>query len=76
MGTKTMGSTSGVYHGGETHNHLCCHELVAKVKYKTSQAKLSKLQRLACLGSTRTMTTAPTAAIEVLLRLRPFHLKM
>jgi hypothetical protein len=40
-----------------------------------SQAKLSKLQRLACLGITGTMITA-IAAIEVLLGLPPLHLKI
>jgi hypothetical protein len=30
MGTKTVGSTLDVYHGGgETHNYLRCHDLVA-----------------------------------------------
>jgi hypothetical protein len=47
-----------------------------RLKYKTSQAKLSKLQRLACLGVTGAMRTAPTAATEVLLGLPPLHLKM
>jgi hypothetical protein len=47
-----------------------------RLEYKTSQAKLSKLQRLACLGITGAMRTAPTAAIEVLLGLRPLHLKI
>jgi hypothetical protein len=47
-----------------------------RLKYKTNQAKLSKLQRLACLGGTGAMRTAPTAAIEVLLGLPPLHLKM
>jgi hypothetical protein len=46
-----------------------------RLKYTTSQAKLSKLQRLACLGITGTMRTAPTAAIEVLLGLPPLHFK-
>jgi hypothetical protein len=47
-----------------------------RLKYKTSQAKLSKLQRLAYLGITGTMRMAPTAAIEVLLGLPPLHLKI
>jgi hypothetical protein len=37
-----------------------------RVKLKTTQAELSKLQRIACLGITRAMRTAPTAIIEVL----------
>jgi hypothetical protein len=36
-------------------------------KLKTSQAELSKLQRLACLGITGAMKTTLTAAVEVLL---------
>jgi hypothetical protein len=45
-----------------------------RVKLKTSQAELSKLQRTACLGSNGAMRTAPTAAIEVRLGLPPLHL--
>jgi hypothetical protein len=37
-----------------------------RVKLKTSQAELCKLQRMACLGITGTMRRAPTAAMEVL----------
>jgi hypothetical protein len=47
-----------------------------RLKYKTSQAKLSKLQRLACPGITRAMRMAPIATIEVLLGFPPLHLKM
>jgi hypothetical protein len=46
------------------------------VKYSTSWAELSKLQRMACLGITGAMSTAPTAAIEVLLGLPPLHLQL
>jgi hypothetical protein len=35
-----------------------------RLKYKISQAKLSKLQRLAWLGITGATRTAPTVAIE------------
>jgi hypothetical protein len=47
----------------------------ARIKYGTSRAELSKLQRMACLGITGAMT-APTAAIEVLLGLPPLHLQL
>jgi hypothetical protein len=47
-----------------------------RVEYKTSQVKLSKLQRLACLGITGAMRTGPTAAIEVLLWLPTLNLKI
>jgi hypothetical protein len=47
-----------------------------RVKPKTSQAKFSKLQRMACLGITGAMRTAPTAAMVVLLRLPPLHLQV
>jgi hypothetical protein len=43
----------------------------SRVKLKTSQAELSKLQRLACLGITGAMRSAPIAAMEVLLGLPP-----
>jgi hypothetical protein len=39
------------------------------VKFRPGRAELSKLQRLACLGITGAMRTAPTSAIEVLLKL-------
>jgi hypothetical protein len=44
----------------------------SRLKYKTSQAKLSKLQRLVSLGITGAMRMAPTAATEVLLGLPLF----
>jgi hypothetical protein len=47
-----------------------------RVKLKTSQAELSKLQRMACLGITGTMRTVPTAAMEVLPGLPPLHLQV
>jgi hypothetical protein len=40
-----------------------------RVRLKTSKAELGKLQRLACLGITGAMRTAPTAALEILLGL-------
>jgi hypothetical protein len=42
-----------------------------RVKLKTSQAELSKLQRMACLEIKGAMRTAPPAAMEVLLGLPP-----
>jgi hypothetical protein len=47
-----------------------------RVKLKTSQGELSKLQRMACLGITGAMRTAPTAAMEVHLGLPPLHLQV
>jgi hypothetical protein len=47
-----------------------------RVKLKTSQAELGKLQRMACLGITGAMRTDPTAAMEVLLGLPPLHLQV
>jgi hypothetical protein len=47
-----------------------------RVKLKTSQAELSKLQRLTCLGITGALRTAPTAAMEALLGLPPLHLQV
>jgi hypothetical protein len=46
------------------------------VKLKTSQAEISKLQGMACLGITGAMRTAQIAAIEVLLGLPPLHLQV
>jgi ribonuclease HI len=40
----------------------------------TAQQKLTKIQRLACLGITGAMKTTPTAALEALLDLPPLHL--
>jgi hypothetical protein len=47
-----------------------------RVKLKTSQAELSKPQRMAYLGITGAMRKTPTAAIEVLLGLPPLHLQV
>jgi hypothetical protein len=47
----------------------------SRVKLKTSQAQLSKLQRMASVGITGAITTAPTTAMEVLLGLPPLHLQ-
>jgi hypothetical protein len=49
---------------------------VVTVKFKTRRTELSKLQRLAYLGTTGAMKTAPTAAIEVLLGLPSLHLQL
>jgi hypothetical protein len=47
-----------------------------RVKLKTRRAELIKLQRMACLGITGAMTTAPMAVIEVLIGLPlPPHLQ-
>jgi hypothetical protein len=43
---------------------------------KISQAELFKLQRMTCLGITRAMRAAPTAAMEVLLGLPTLHLQV
>ena len=45
-----------------------------KTQQKKAQEKLSRIQRLACLGITGAMRTTPTAAMEVLLNLPPLHL--
>jgi hypothetical protein len=47
-----------------------------KVKLKASQEELSKLQRMACLGNTGAMRTAPTAAMEIHLGLPQLHLQV
>jgi hypothetical protein len=47
-----------------------------RVKLKTSQSELGKLEEMACLGITVAMITAPTAAMEVLLGLPPLHLQV
>jgi hypothetical protein len=47
-----------------------------RVKLNTSQAEFTKLQRMACLGITGTIRTAPTAAKEVHLVLPPLHLQV
>ena len=45
-----------------------------KVEVMAAQAKLNKLQRLACLTVTSAMRTTPTAAMEAMLHLPPLHL--
>jgi hypothetical protein len=46
-----------------------------RVKFKTSRAKLSMLQRMAFLGITGSMRMTPTAAPEVFFALLPLYLK-
>jgi hypothetical protein len=72
LGTETKGGILDIHRGGKTHSYLCW----PTVKLKTSHAELSKLQRMACLGITGAMRTAPTAAMEVLLGLPPVHLQV
>jgi hypothetical protein len=47
-----------------------------RVKFRTSKAELSKLQRMASLGITGAIRTIPTAAMDVLLGLAPLHLQL
>jgi hypothetical protein len=47
-----------------------------RVKLKTSQVVLSKLQRMACLRIIGAMRSVSTAAISVLLGLPPLHLQL
>jgi hypothetical protein len=47
-----------------------------RVKLKTSQAELSKMLWVACLGITGAIKTTPTAAIEILLGLPPLHMQL
>lgn len=47
-----------------------------KTKEKTASEKLSKVQRLACLGVTGAIPTCPTAALEMMLDLLPLHLQV
>lgn len=45
-----------------------------KVDQKTTQEKLNKLQRLACLSISGAIRTCPTAALESIFGLTPLHL--
>jgi hypothetical protein len=47
-----------------------------RVKFITSEAELSRQQRMACLRIIGAMRTAPTAAMEVLLGLPALHLQV
>jgi hypothetical protein len=47
-----------------------------RVKLKTSQAELNKLERMACLGITGAIRTATKAAMEGLLEIPPLHLQV
>lgn len=44
-----------------------------KTQQTTANAKLQKVQRLACLGITGAMSTCPTAALEAMLNLPPLQ---
>jgi retron-type reverse transcriptase len=47
-----------------------------KMNQKIASERLSKVQRLACLGITGAMPTCPTAALEAMLDLPPLHLQV
>jgi hypothetical protein len=47
-----------------------------RIKFKTGRAKLSKLQRMACLGITGAIREVRTAGIEVLLGFPAPHLQL
>jgi hypothetical protein len=46
------------------------------VTHKTSRTILNQLQRISCLKLTGAMKMAPIAAIEIILGLLPFHMKI
>jgi hypothetical protein len=69
MGTETECVILDITYDSETHNHLATIVWWPRIKYKSSRAELSKLQRLTCLGTKRTMIIARTGAVEVLLAL-------
>jgi hypothetical protein len=64
MRTETRGVTMGTHCGGKTHNHLCYHCVVAKVKFKTIRTELRKLQRLAYFGITGVVRMTLRATIK------------
>ena len=45
-----------------------------KTNKSTTWGKLQKLQRLACLGITGAMNSAPTEALQTLINLSPLHI--
>ena len=45
-----------------------------RTKLSTTQKQLEKFQRYACLAITGSMSTTPTAALEVILNMSPLHL--
>jgi hypothetical protein len=47
-----------------------------RVKLRISRAEFHKLLRMACLCIIGTMSTTPSAAIEVLLEVPPLHLQL
>ncbi|XP_066906469.1 uncharacterized protein [Halyomorpha halys] len=47
-----------------------------KATTRKSQTWLGKLQRLACLMITRAISTTPSAAMEVLLNIKPLHIEI
>jgi hypothetical protein len=47
-----------------------------RVKFKTSRAELSKIQRMTFLGITGALRTAPTSEIEFLLGVHPLSLQL
>jgi hypothetical protein len=70
VGAKTKSIILYLQYGSKTYYHLCCPNVVAKNEIT---AKLSKLQRMACLGITGAMNPVPVAVAEVLMGVPPIH---
>jgi hypothetical protein len=78
-----------VHHGGDTHNGLCCHDLVAECKTQNqpgeaeqmanvgvSRCQLSHGNGCSCCNCDSSGALAALAAIVILLGLSLFHMEI
>jgi hypothetical protein len=74
LGIETKGAVLDIHCGCRTVVTYVATVWWTRIKFKTSKVELSKLQRMACLGITGAMKTAPMAPTEVLIGLLPIGL--
>jgi len=71
VGFETQGGPLALCHHRPADHLLCILGMVAWLPNSWSTKKLSKVQRLACLGITGAIRTTPTRAVEALVGLHP-----
>ena len=69
MEPETQGGLLALCHQRSVDPHLCFLSMVARLSKASAKKKLSKVQRLACLGITGAIRTTPAGAMEALIGL-------
>ena len=74
MGPGTQGGSLALCLCHQAVRHLCIPSMVAWLSDTSAKKKLSRIQRLACLGIIGAVRTTPTRAMETLICLPPLEL--